>query len=237
MNNIKMLVKNIYAIIFFLVIIFSLISIYIINKVAIPIISNYAVIETKKIGIEVLRNTGIKEVNEKLKDKNFLITTFNKNNEIETIDFDTKIINEAMIEIAKNVRKRLKETEEGKKLPEEMYDNKDNKYLKKGIIYEIPLGLVFNNALLMNVGPRIPVKIKYSGNVGLDIKTKVKQYGINSALLEIYVYIEVTQKAILPFKTKEVKLTSEVPIIIKLVKGNIPNYITTQNNSYSLPID
>lgn len=237
MNNIKKMVKNIYAFIFLIVIISSFILIYIINKIAMPIISDYAVIETKKVGIEVLRNTGIKEVNNKLKNKDFLVTTYNKNNEIETIDFNTKLINETMIEIAKNVRKRLKETEQGKNLPDEMYDNISSKKLKNGIIYEIPLGLVFNNAFLMNVGPKIPVKIKYSGNVGLDIKSRVKPYGINSTLLEIYVYIEVTQKAILPFKTRNIKLTSEVPIVMKLVKGSVPNYLLGTKNSYSLQLD
>ena len=163
--------------------------------------------------------------------------TKNNNGEIETIDFNTKIINKIMVEIAKNVRQRLKEVEQGKNLPEEMYDNMLDPSLKNGIIYEVPMGVAFNNAFLSNMGPKIPVKIKYSGNVGLDVKTRVKQYGINSALIEVYVYIEVTQRTILPFQSKDVKLTSEIPVVIKVIKGSVPNYLAGTNGSYSLPID
>lgn len=237
MFKIKTTFKKAYLLIFIIMILFSIIFLIILNKRAMPAIMSYANVQTKKVGIEVLKNTGIKEVNEKFKDKNFFKTTFNSNNEIETIDFDTGLINEALIEIAKNVRKRLKEVEKGENLPDEMYSDVLDKSLKKGIIYEVPSGVVFGNAFLANAGPKIPVKIKYSGNVGLDVKTKVKSYGINSALIEVYVYIEVTQRTILPFQSKDIKLTSEIPIVMKVIKGAVPYYLSGTNNSYSLPMD
>ena len=80
-----------------------------------------------------------------------------------------------------------------------------DKKLKNGIIYEVPVGVVFGNSLLSNIGPKIPVKIKYSGNVSLDIKTRVSEYGLNSALIEVYVLVEVTQRTILPFQSKDIK--------------------------------
>ena len=111
------------------------------------------------------------------------------------------------------------------------------KYILKGIIYEIPSGVVFNNAFLSNVGPKVPVKIKYSGNVGLDVKTRVEKYGINSALVEVYIYVEVTQRTILPFQSKDIKLTSEIPVVMKVIKGNAPYYLSGTNGSYNLPIN
>ena len=112
-----------------------------------------------------------------------------------------------------------------------------DKGLKKGIIYEVPIGVVFGNSFLVNVGPKVPVKIKYSGNVGLDVKTRVSQYGINSALIEVYIYVEVTQRTILPFSSKDIKLTSEIPVIMKVVKGSTPYYLSGTNSSYSLPLE
>ena len=193
--------------------------------------------QTKKIGIEVLRNAGLKEVNENFKNKNLFKTTVNNNNEIESIDFDTGLINESLIIVAKNVRKRLKEVEQGKNLPSEMYDDLLDKKLKKGIIYLVPLGVASGNSFFSNFGPYIPVKIKYTGTVGLDVKTKVKNYGINSALIEVYVHVEVTQKTIIPFRSKEIKLTSEIPVIMKVVKGTVPNYISNSDRTYNLPIN
>lgn len=237
MVKMKTILKKAYLLIFMVIILFSIIFLAILNKKAMPAIMSYANVQTKKVGIEVLKDTGIKEVSEKFKDKDFFKTTFNGNNEIETIDFDTGLINETLVEIAKNVRKRLKEVEKGENLPDEMYSDVLDKSLKNGIIYEVPFGVVFGNAFLSNVGPKIPVKIKYSGNVGLDVKTKVKSYGLNSALIEVYIYIEVTQRTILPFQSKDIKLISEVPVVMKVIKGDVPYYLSGTNNSYSLPIN
>ncbi len=232
-----MLFKNIYVIIFLLVILFSFIFLTILDKKAMPIIMNYANVQTKRVGIEVLRNTGVKDVGKLLDSKELFIVTQNKNGEIESIDFNTAALNEALIIVAQNVRTRLKEVEEGKNLPDEMYSNALDKNMKNGIIYEVPVGVVFGNSFLANIGPKIPVKIKYSGNVGLDIKTKVKEYGLNSALIEAYIYVEVTQRTILPFGSKDIKLTSEIPVIMKVVKGTIPYYLSGTNGSYSLPME
>lgn len=198
---------------------------------------NYANVQTKRIGIEVLRSCGTKEVNELINESELFKIIKNNNGEIESIDFNTSVINEALVIVAKNVRKRLKEVEQGKNLPDEIYDNILDKSMKKGIIYEVPVGVVFGNAFLSNIGPKVPVKIKYSGNVGLDVKTKVSEYGVNSALIEVYIYVEVTQRTILPFQSKDVKLTSEIPVIMKVVKGSIPYYLSKTSKSYSLPID
>ena len=113
MYKIKLLLKNIYVLIFLFLIFFSLVFLIVLNKRAMPIIINYANVQTKRIGIEILRNAVIKEVNELLKDKDLFKITKNNNGEIESIDFDTGIINESLLVVAKNVRKRLKEVEKG----------------------------------------------------------------------------------------------------------------------------
>ena len=141
------------------------------------------------------------------------------------------------LNVIQNAPERLKEVEEGKNLPDELYYDVMDKSMRKGIIYEIPSGVVFNNAFLSNVGPKVPVKIKYSGNVGLDVKTRVEKYGINSALVEVYIYVEVTQRTILPFQSKDIKLTSEIPVVMKVIKGNAPYYLSGTNGSYNLPIN
>lgn len=237
MGKIKMLFKNVYVFVFIFLIISCILFLMLLDKKAMPVIMNYANVQTKRMGIEILRSVGTKDVNNLLNGKELFVITKNNSGEIESIDFNTSIINETLIVVAKNVRKRLKEVEKGEKLPEEMYSDMLDKNLKNGIIYEIPAGVVFGNSFLSNIGPKIPVKIKYSGNVGLDIKTKVKEYGVNSALIEIYIYVEVTQRTILPFQSEDVKLTSEIPVIMKVVKGGVPNYVSGFNKSYSLPLE
>lgn len=229
--------KKKYLFLLISVIIATVIFLNILNKRAIPILANYMEVQTKRMGIEVLRNTGSEELNKLLKNNKYYEIVKNNDGEIESINFDTTILNEALIIVSKNVRKRLNELEEGKNLPSEMFYNNLNKKVKNKIVYMVPIGIVFNNAFLYNLGPKIPVKIEYSGNVGLDVKTSVKAYGVNSALIEVYVYVEVTQRTILPFTSKDTKLTSKIPIVLKVVKGSVSNYISNNNPSYSLPLN
>lgn len=105
MGKIKMLFKNVYVLIFMLVFASTFIFLIILNKKAMPAIMNYASVQTKRVGIEVLRSTGTKEVNKLLNDSNLFITNKNELGEIETIDFNTGVINEALIIVSKNVRK------------------------------------------------------------------------------------------------------------------------------------
>lgn len=229
--------KKKYLFLLISVIIATAILLNILNKRAIPILANYMEVQTKRMGIEVLRNTGSEELNNLLKNNKYYEIVKNNDGEIESINFDTTILNEALIIVSKNVRKKLNELEEGKNLPSEMFYNNLNKKIKNKIVYMVPIGIVFNNAFLYNLGPKIPVKIEYSGNVGLDVKTSVKAYGVNSALIEVYVYVEVTQRTILPFTSKDTKLTSKIPIVLKVVKGSVSNYISNNNPSYSLPLN
>lgn len=229
--------KKKYLFLLISVIIVTAILLNILNKRAIPILANYMEVQTKRMGIEVLRNTGSEELNKLLKNNKYYEIVKNNDGEIESINFDTTILNEALIIVSKNVRKKLNELEEGKNLPSEMFYNNLNKKIKNKIVYMVPIGIVFNNAFLYNLGPKIPVKIEYSGNVGLDVKTSVKAYGVNSALIEVYVYVEVTQRTILPFTSKDTKLTSKIPIVLKVVKGSVSNYMSNNNPSYSLPLN
>ncbi len=217
-----------YILVFLLVITISFLILYIFNLKAMPIIINYADVQTKKVGIEVLKETGVKEINELVKKNELFDIVCNDKGEIETIDFDTILVNEILLIASKNIRARLSEVENGRNLPKELYYDLSFDKLKNGIIYEVPFNVIFNNSFFYNIGPKIPIKIKYSGNVSLDIKTRVSEYGINSALIEIYIKAQVTQRTILPFKSKDVKLVSEIPVVMKVVKGNIPNYYNLQ---------
>lgn len=229
--------KRKYILLFISIIITTIIFLNILSKKAIPVLASYMEVQTKRMGIEVLRNTGIEELNKLLKNNKYYEIVKNNDGEIESIDFDTTVLNEALIITSKNVRKRLKEIEKGKNLPSEMFFGNLDKKNKNKMVYMVPMGMIFNNVFLYNLGPKIPVKIEYSGNVGLDVKTSVKEYGINSALIEVYVYVEVTQRTILPFTSKDTKLTSKIPIVLRVVKGRVSNYISNNNPSYSLPLD
>ena len=115
--------KKKYLFLLISVIIATTILLNILNKRAIPILANYMEVQTKRMGIEVLRNTGSEELNKLLKNNKYYEIVKNNDGEIESINFDTTILNEALIIVSKNVRKKLNELEEGKNLPFEMFYN------------------------------------------------------------------------------------------------------------------
>lgn len=229
--------KKLYLGTFIIVFLACFIFIVILNNKAMPIIMNYANIQTKKIAIEVLRDTGLKEVNKKINGSKLLEIDKNNNGQIESINFNTPVLNETLVVVAKSVRKKLKEKEKGLNLPDELYPDILDKKFKNGMVYAVPLGVILDNIFFSNLGVKIPIKIEYSGNVSLDVKTHVKSYGVNSALIEVYINVDVTQRTIIPFKSKEAHVTSQIPIIMQVVKGDVPNYISGSNYSYSLPIN
>ena len=84
-------------------------------------------------------------VNELIKTNELYVINKNSKGEIESIDFNTALLNEALLKVAQNSRKRLKEIELEQNFPEEFYIKTKNNKLKKGIIFEVPLGLASNN--------------------------------------------------------------------------------------------
>ncbi|MEG2621067.1 MAG: sporulation protein YunB, partial [Bacilli bacterium] len=196
-----------------------------------PVMMNYAQIQTRRLGIEILRSAAIEKVNKKIRKNELVIVTKNNNGEIVSVDFDSVIANETLVIVAKAVREKLKKIEDGQAYPSKNYiDTVDKSMAKRGIVYEIPLGIIFGNSLLTNVGPKIPVKVSYSGSISTDIKTRVSEYGLNSALIEVFVKVEINQKTIIPFMTEETALTSEIPIVMKVVQGTIPSYMPGNYN-------
>ena len=66
------------------------------------------------------------------------------------------------------------------------------------------------------------------GNVLTSLDTKVKEYGVNSALIEVSVKIEANIDVIIPFKTSEIKVINNVPISLKIAKGNVSSILNSK---------
>ena len=62
------------------------------------------------------------------------------------------------------------------------------------------------------------------GDVITDVDTNLKSYGINNALVNIDVNVTVSIKVILPFKSNTISTTTNIPIAMKLIQGEVPNY-------------
>lgn len=219
--NIKL--RDRISIIIMLVCITILIIFKIINQKMMPILVNYAEIETERIAMAVINKSILKyTTNEGLED--LIITNTNENNEIISVDFNAVNVNNILYSITNSIEQDLILLNKGKF--DELNIPISNVYEKSdisGIVYYIPFGVVTGASIIADIGPKIPVKNKIVGSVYSNIKTEVIEYGINNAMIKIYIEVEVNEQVILPFTSKKVNVKSELPVFIKLVQGKIPS--------------
>ena len=225
--------------IFFLICLFMVLRI--INTKLSPIILNYAELELRKLSSVIIKSA----VNTSVENMNFeelFIINKDNNGEIRTIDFNPNRVNQLLVIVTEEIQKNLKNLEEGNiellNLSEFSYLGSVDK-LKKGIIFEIPSGLVFDNSLFNNLGPRIPVKISLIGDIFSEISTKVTNYGINNALIEISINLKLTEQLFLPIASNKMEIETSIPLTLKLIQGNVPSYylngINQNSSSFSIP--
>lgn len=91
-------------------------------------------------------------------------------------------------------------------------------------VYYLPMGLIYNNVLVDHLGYKIPCKIDFISDIDMGFKTKVKNYGVNNLLIELYMVIDVKNHIMSPSSYKEFGNTYEVIVASKLVVGKIPIY-------------
>lgn len=207
------------------------------SKKALPIILSYAEAETKKLTILVINKAVTKQINNMDTDELFDIA-YNKDGEITLIDFNSKKTSKILSTMTSLVELNLRAVEEGKinmlELPDNSLSDYNMNLLEKGIIVEVPLGIITNSSLLYNIGPKIPVKLSLVGDVVTGFSSEVVEYGINNALLKLMIDIKVDTKIILPIVSDQITIDCSIPIAMKVIQGKIPSYyidgFTTKSN-------
>ena len=215
---------------------------YIKDKIM-PSLFKYGSLEAKKFSSIIINDAIDKYITDTLDvEKLFLIT--NDNGEIKSIDFNTALINKHLTKATKSIQQSLKYIEKGDiqkvEYQADLLESYDEKALKNGVIYYLNSGFIFNNPIFANFGAQIPIKISLTGDVVSSISTEVTNYGINNALIKVYVNIKITEQVILPYYDKEIKLETKVPIALKLINGTVPDYYGNLNAttpSLTLPND
>lgn len=212
----------------------------VINKKVSKVIVNYAHMEAKKLSSIIINKAISKHITEKISPDDLFTITKDDNGEIKAIDFNSDVVNKFLTETTNSIQINLKNIEEGDIDALEFSDSILVEYneekLRKGIIYEVGTGVIWNNPLLSNVGPKIPVKINLLGDATSSVSSEVKNYGINNALIEVYVNVSINIKVILPFFADTIKVDSKVPVAIKLVTGVVPKYYANGINQSTPPL-
>ena len=227
--------------VFFLICLFFVLR-YISNKVS-PVILNYAELELRKI-TSVIINSAVNSSTKNMNFEDLFIVAKDNNGEIRTIDFNPTQVNELLVLATEGIQNNLKKLEEGNieglDVSNYSYLGSNDK-LKDGVVFEIPSGLVFGNSFFNNLGPKVPVKIGLIGDIFSEISTKVTNYGINNALIEIRINLKLEEQVFLPIASDKIKIETSIPLTLKLIQGTVPSYYLTginqNSSSFSLPTE
>jgi sporulation protein YunB len=235
--------RYVFLLTFVFFILSTAISIWIINKGIEPTLMDIAEKETKRIANLIIDSSVDQQILKGDIDVNNLIKVEkDESGKISSIEFDAAVVQHVLAKTNDSVQKSLRAAMEGNLHELEFggEEIKPKEPKEKGIIYYIPLGQATNNTLLGNLGPRIPVRFYVIGNVASGVKEKIQPFGINNALVEIFIEIEVNVQVVIPFATKTATVSSDIPIAMQVISGEVPNFYNNGGNvnpSFEVPVD
>lgn len=96
---------------------------------------------------------------------------------------------------------------------------KDN---SKSKILTVPFFIASDNIIISSLGPKVKFKYEIMNNVKGKIKTKVTDFGVNNALVEMYFELEIGYLVVIPMNKKESVLKTEILISSKVINGKVP---------------
>ncbi len=222
--------------------IISFILVFIMGRKLETVITGYATKETERIAMTILNDT-IRKENFVSASELYEIVRDSEGN-IQLINFNSEKVNDILITINERATERLLALEHGDTSDLSLsggLKGVDLTYLEDGVVCDIPLGVVLNNALLVNLTASIPMRFSFIGTVSSNLDTKVTSYGINNALVEINIDVTIMEQITLPHSTKKVPVTLSVNLVTELIQGDIPNYylgsLNGKSASLSTPIE
>ena len=106
-----------------------------------------------------------------------------------------------------------------------------NKYIEslkkdnsKSKILTVPFFIASDNIIISSLGPKVKFKYEIMNNVKGKIKTKVTDFGVNNALVEMYFELEIGYLVVIPMNKKESVLKTEILISSKIINGKVPTF-------------
>lgn len=212
-NRYKMLVTLFTSII--LVILFT-------NEMTIKMSSNllnYTVARVKKENILLLKSAFANGTPEDVDIDDVIYVVKNSKEEIVEVDFNMEDCSKILKNITGYINENIQE------------------YNYLGYRLDIPLGFMNNNPMLVNLGPKIPVKVELADIAIGAVSTVVKPFGINNALVEVYLNITIFTSIMYPKEIINADSEYSALLTSKIISGSIPEFYGTGINSKSTSID
>ena len=205
MNKIKIKNSDIVLIIIIVILLITYIFLKIFTYRSEPILLDYAKRKSTNM-ISSLINKSINEVLLKYNYENIIEIEKDKNGKVENLNINNKDVNEILYLTTDNILNNIELLEKNK------------------LLLYVPIGVIHNIPILVNIGPKIPFKIEILSSTNNDTFTKVKEYGINSSIVEVYLNVNIQLQVILPFTSEIIDINKQLLLDSKIIQGDIPEY-------------
>ena len=150
------------------------------------------------------------------------VVNLNDKNEILTVDYKMEEIYKISNEVTKELLNNINKAEQNEY---SMYLKNDLNYHQNNtVLLMLPMGIVSNYVFLNNLGPRLPVVFHFVNSVFTNVKTKMTNYGINNALVEIYLEVSLKYELITPVDFQNQNLDFTIMLGAKIINGTVPNW-------------
>lgn len=148
-----------------------------------------------------------------------LFKMVNNNEKIESIYINTYQVNNILGKTTKSLGDALK--------------NIDDEQLNN---LKLPIGIIFSDVFFNNIGPNINIKIYPVGSVEVDIKSTIKEYGINNSIFRLDIEVKVNFAVVVPLQTDEITVITNIPLIVQIIQGEVPRYYYSNSNGQFIPM-
>lgn len=234
--------KTILIITFILFIIFIFISIWFIDKGIEPTLMDIAEIKTDEFATRAI-NAAV-EFTEQIEFEDLMNIQMNNEGNVARMGWNSAVVNKVLRKSTDRVEYFLHnmnkgetiDTENPELIPEDYGDSVSDLAQRDPTVVEIPIGQATGNTILANLGPKIPVHFEIVGNIKTDVTHEVKEWGVNAALYEVYINVQVNVQIVVPFSTKTSKVETKIFIDSGIVMGEVPEFFNKGDGGASISI-
>lgn len=87
---------------------------------------------------------------------------------------------------------------------------------------KLPMGYITKNNILSYWGPKITIRMEPIGHTKTSYDSKFETAGINQTRHKIYLNMQSKVRIIIPLQSREVELSTEIPIVETIIVGKVP---------------
>lgn len=237
--------KNVLLMTTLLFIVLVFVSLWIIDKRIKPPLMNIAEQKTIEFATRTI-NSAVKSTENMTFDDLVDIQVDNSGN-VATLGWNSAAVNRALRTATDRAEYFLYGMNKGEQIdvddpdlkPIEFGDSVGDLAAKDPTVVEIPLGQATGNTILANLGPKIPVHFEIVGSLRSDVVHEVKEFGVNAALIEIYIPVQVNIQIVIPFSTETADVSTRVFIDSRVIMGDVPEFynqgVTGDGPSIAVP--